>query len=74
MPVATGRALRGAALGREQPGPYLYPPTLALLVWQLHLAPALWEVLDLLAIAGFPLLWLRLARASWWWLLLVVGS
>ncbi len=68
------RALHGAALGREQPGPYLYPPTLALLVLHLHLAPAPWEVLDLLAIAGFPLLWLRLARASWWWLLLVVGS
>jgi len=59
---------------RTPPGPYLYLPTLALLVWQLHLAAAPWEVLDLACVVAFPLLLLRWARASWWWLLLVAGS
>ncbi len=65
---------RSDVLGRTQPGPYLYLPTLALLVWQLHLTAASWEVLDLACVVAFPLLWLRWARASWWWLLLVAGS
>ncbi len=70
----TLRAARGDLLGRTQPGPYLYLPTLALLVWQLHLTAAPWEVLDLACVVAFPLLLLRWARASWWWLLLVAGS
>jgi len=61
-------------LARMQPGPYLYLPTLALLVRQLHLTAAPWEVLDLACIVGFPLLLIRWARVSWWWLLLVAGS
>ncbi len=75
--IRAGQTLRTAgsdAFGRTQPGPYLYLPTLALLVWQLHLTAAPWEVLDLLCIVAFPLLWLRWARASWWWLPLVAGS
>jgi len=63
-----------ATVVRDYPGPYLYLPTLALLIGQLRVTPAPWEVLDLLVIVGFPLLWLRVARASWWWLLLVVAS
>jgi len=59
---------------RTQPGPYLYLPTLALLVWQLHLTAAPWEVLDLACVVAFPLLLLRWTRASWWWLLLAAGS
>ncbi len=59
---------------RTPPGPYLYLPTLALVVWQLHLTAAPWEVLDLACVVAFPLLLLRWARASWWWLLLVAGS
>jgi len=70
----TLRAAGGDLLGRTQPGPYLYLPTLALVVWQLHLTAAPWEVLDLACVVAFPLLWLRWARASWWWLLLVAGS
>jgi len=59
---------------RTQPGPYLYLSTLALLVWQLHLTAAPWEVLDLACVVAFPLLLLRWTRASWWWLLLAAGS
>ncbi len=68
------RAPGGDPLARTQPGPYLYLPTLALLVRQLHLTAAPWEVLDLACVVAFPLLLLRWARASWWWLLLVAGS
>jgi len=70
----TLHAAGGDVLGRTPPGPYLYLPTLALLVWQLHLTAAPWEVLDLACVVAFPLLWLRWARASWWWLLLAAGS
>jgi len=59
---------------RTPPGPYLYLPTLALVVWQLHLTAAPWELLDLACVVAFPLLLLRWARASCWWLLLVAGS
>jgi len=75
--IRAGHILRvagGDLLGRTQPGPYLYLPTLALLVRQLHLTAAPWEVLDLACVVAFPLLLLRWARASWWWLLLVAGS
>jgi len=72
--VASGRVRGGDPLARTQPGPYLYLPTLALLVRQLHLTAAPWEVLDLACVVAFPLLLLRWARASWWWLLLVAGS
>ncbi len=71
---ASGRVRGGDPLARTQPGPYLYLPTLALVVWQLHLTAAPWEVLDLACVVAFPLLLLRWARASWWWLLLVAGS
>jgi len=70
----TLRAAGSDPSARTPPGPYLYLPTLALLVWQLHLTAAPWEVLDLACVVAFPLLLLRWARASWWWLLLVAGS
>jgi len=75
--VRAGQTLRSAGgdvIRRTQPGPYLYLPTLALFVWQFHLTAAPWEILDLACVVAFPLLWLRWARASWWWLLLVAGS
>jgi len=64
----------GGPSTRTQPGPYLYVPTLALLVRQVQLTAAPWEVLDLACVVAFPLLLLRWGRASWWWLLLVAGS
>ncbi len=72
----TLRAAGGDPLAQTPPGPYLYLPTLALLVWQFHLTAVPWEVLDLAlaCIVAFPLLLLRWARASRWWLLLVAGS
>ncbi len=70
----TLRAAGGDPLAQTPPGPYLYLPTLALLVWQLHLTAVPWELLDLACVVAFPLLLLRWARASWWWLLLVAGS
>jgi len=75
--IRAGHTLRAAGSNpstRTPPGPYLYLPTLALLVWQFHLMAAPWEVLDLACVVAFPLLLLRWARASWWWLLLVAGS
>ncbi len=70
----TLRAAGGDPLARTPPGPYLYLPTLALLVWQFHLTAVPWELLDLACVVAFALLLLRWARASWWWLLLVAGS
>ncbi len=75
--IRTAHTLRAAGSDpstRTPPGPYLYLPTLALLVWQFHLTAAPWEVLDLACVVAFPLLLLRWARASRWWLLLVTGS
>ncbi len=70
----TLRATGGDPLGRTPPGPYLYLPTLALLVRQLPLTAVPWEVLDLACVVAFPLLLLRWARASGGWLLLAAGS
>jgi len=70
----TLRAAGSDPLAQTPPGPYLYLPTLALLVWQVHLTAVPWELLDLACIVAFPLLLLRWAWASWWWLLLVAGS
>jgi len=75
--VRAGQTLRSAGgdvLRQTPPGPYLYLPTLALFVWQFHLTAAPWEILDLACVVVFPLLWLRWARASWWWLPLAAGS
>ena len=70
----TLRAAGGDPLGQTPPGPYLYLPTLALLVRQLPLTAVPWELLDLACIVAFPLLLLCWARASWGWLLLAAGS
>jgi len=75
--IRAGQTLRAAGSNpstRTPPGPYLYLPTLALLVWQLHLTAVPWEMLDLACVVAFPLLLLRWARASRWWLLLAAGS
>jgi hypothetical protein len=60
---AADRAGRGAlalqeiGAGPERPGPYLYPPTLALLVGQLRLGAPAFAALTLVAIVGFARLW-----------------
>ncbi|MEZ4672940.1 MAG: hypothetical protein R2932_01700 [Caldilineaceae bacterium] len=67
------------------PGPYLYPPTLALWYQRLGLTPVSWIWFGLAAVIGFAMLWLgtlddgtrglRLFKASRsWWLLLVLCS
>jgi len=70
--VVTGGKL--GALPPAQPGPYLYPPTLALLIQRLHTGAPFFICLLLGAVIGFGWLWLRAAQASPWWLLLISGS
>src|SRR5436190_15928979 len=57
-----------------QPGPYLYPPTLALLVAGLLVCGPAFSTLSLLSVAGFAWLWLRWANAGGATLLWLVGS
>jgi hypothetical protein len=54
------------------PGPYVYPPTLALMVAQLDLDGFSFMVLLVLGIAVFLVLWLKETRGSPWWLLLAI--
>ena len=58
----------------QQPGPYVYPPTLALLIAQLHISMFAFAVLTLLSILGFGWLWLSSAQAHSVWLLLIICS
>ena len=58
----------------QQPDPYLYPPTLALLIAQLHLGATTFGIVLLAAIFGFGWLWLRSAGAGGAWLVLVMLS
>jgi hypothetical protein len=58
----------------QQPGPYLYPPTLARLILLLHLSPMIFAVILLLAMLGFGWLWLQSTGAHPLWLLLIVLS
>ena len=70
-----GRAFLNELAARpQQPGPYVYPPTLALLVGQLHLSPQVFTGLLLLSILGFVALWFNATKAHSGWLLLVIGS
>jgi hypothetical protein len=66
--------LRDLTAGPQQPGPYIYPPTLALLIAQLHINALVFAGLSLLAILGFAWLWLDATGAQPGWLLLVIGS
>ena len=70
-----GRAfLNDLAARPQQPGPYVYPPTLALLVSQLNIGPQVFTGVLLLSILGFVALWFNATKAHSGWLLLVVGS
>jgi hypothetical protein len=64
-----------AQLARPQrPGPYVYPPTLALLIADLHVTPFAWTLLLVMSIWGFGWIWLHKAGRGSWWLLLIIGS
>jgi hypothetical protein len=65
---------QAALAGPQQPGPYIYPPTLALLVWQLQLTPLVFVGGIVVAVLGFGLLWLRSTGAHPAWLWLIVCS
>jgi hypothetical protein len=68
------QVLREIAARPQQPGPYLYPPTLALLIAQLHIRALAFAAMILLAILGFAWLWLRVTDSYPAWLLLIIGS
>ncbi|HEU4328147.1 MAG TPA: hypothetical protein VFS21_33735 [Roseiflexaceae bacterium] len=59
------------AQGPPQPGPYLYPPTLAALVAALGVQPFAFACLLALAAFGYAWLWIRASGAHPAWLLLV---
>lgn len=63
-----GTMLREILSRPQQPGPYLYPPTLAFLVAQLQIGATAFGVLLLAAVFGFGWLWLRNAGVGGAWL------
>jgi hypothetical protein len=72
---ADGRALARAQLAAgQEPGPYLYPPTLALLLGLFRIGAVAFGALIALAIAAFAALWLRTTDRPAGWLWLVVAS
>lgn len=70
-----GRAfLREATARPQQPGPYVYPPTLALWINQFNLDGVAFTGVIMASALGFVLLWFRATSAHAGWLLLVIGS
>ena len=59
---------------RVRPGPYLYLPTLALLIAQTGLSPLGFTSLIVLSVMGFAWIWLKAAGLGAVWLLLIVFS
>jgi hypothetical protein len=72
--TARQQVLRTIAARPQQPGPYLYPPTLALLIAQLHINALVFGSVSLFAIFGFAWLWLHTTGRHPGWLLLIIGS
>ncbi|HEY0738781.1 MAG TPA: glycosyltransferase family 87 protein [Herpetosiphonaceae bacterium] len=68
------QVLREQQARPQQPGPYVYPPSLALLIMQLHIDGPVFAVLLGLAIAGFAWLWLRETKSRAVALLLLIFS
>jgi hypothetical protein len=68
------RFLREAAARPQQPGPYVYSPTLALWINQLSLDGVVFTGLIMVSVLGFVLIWLRTTGAHAGWLLLAIGS
>lgn len=63
--------LREISARPQQPGPYQYPPSLALVVAELPVSPVGFAFFTLASILGFAWLWLKGARAHAVWLLLL---
>jgi hypothetical protein len=57
-----------------RPGPYLYPPTLALIIAQAGIGPVAFTVGIVLSVAAFVWIWLNVTGMDARWLLLVVLS
>ncbi|MBS0149847.1 MAG: hypothetical protein JSR31_02835 [Nitrospira sp.] len=66
--------LREFAARPQQPGPYVYPPTLALLINQFNLGGVAFTAVIMASVLGFVLIWFRATGAHPGWLLLVIGS
>lgn len=66
--------LREFATRPQQPGPYVYPPTLALLINQFNLDGVAFTAVIMASVLGFVLIWFRATGAHPGWLLLVIGS
>lgn len=58
----------------QQPGPYVYPPTLALWINQFNLDGVVFTGVIMASVLGFVLIWFRETGAHAGWLLLVIGS
>jgi hypothetical protein len=67
---------RGAGLRDPpvRPGPYLYPPTLALIIAQTGIGPVAFAAVIVLSVIGFALIWLKATGMHAMWLLFVVLS
>lgn len=66
--------LREFAAQPQQPGPYVYPPTLALWINQFNLDGVVFTGVIMASVLGFVLIWFRATGAHAGWLLLVIGS
>lgn len=66
--------LREFAARSQQPGPYVYPPTLALWINQFNLDGVIFTGVIMASVLGFVLIWFRATGAHAGWLLLVIGS
>jgi hypothetical protein len=67
-------ALREVFSRPPTPGPYQYPPTLALLIAQLGFSGLFFVMLTIFAVGGFAWLWMRSTGAHPAWLLLLPWS
>lgn len=63
--------LREFAARPQQPGPYVYPPTLALLINQFNLDGVFFTGVIMASVLGFVLIWFRATDAHAGWLLLL---
>lgn len=66
--------LREFAAQPQQPGPYVYPPTLAFWINQFQLDGVAFTGVIMASVLGFVLIWFRATGAHAGWLLLVIGS